>query len=473
MLDQKLKAYAESNIYPWHMPGHKRIPLDDGNPYDIDITEIDGFDNLHGAKGILAEAQGRAAQLYGAQKSYYLVNGSTCGLLAAVCASCKRGGRILVARNCHHAVYHAISIWNLEADYLYPGMTDVGIVGDISARTVENALQESTYDALLITSPTYDGVVSDIAAIARVAHAHGIPLIVDEAHGAHFGISELFPKSAVTQGADIVIQSMHKTLPSMTQTALLHLCSNLVQPREVERYLNYFETSSPSYVLMAGMERCIRKLAQEGPLLYEAFYDRLCAFYDKTAALQHLRVMDPRKSQGLFYGMDPSKILIFTDGCSVSGPQLHQILLGEYGLQMEMASVDYVLAMSSIMDTEEAFGRLEKALYAIDAALPAGEDGAFAARKREIGNIYTPVPARMTIGEAEEVSRRAMEDVASEDAVGRISAEFVYLYPPGIPILAPGEEILEKTVKDIENCKVLGLEVQNMTADGRFRVIGR
>lgn len=473
MLDQKLKAYAQSNIYPWHMPGHKRIPLDDGNPYEIDITEIDGFDNLHDAKGILAEAQSRAAQLYGAQKSYYLVNGSTCGLLAAVCASCRRGGRILVARNCHHAVYHAISLWNLEADYLYPGMTDMGIAGDIQAAAVEEALQANTYDAVLITSPTYDGVVSDIASIAGAVHSHGIPLIVDEAHGAHFGISGLFPESAVTRGADIVVQSMHKTLPSLTQTALLHLCSDRVQPREVERYLSYFETSSPSYVLMAGMERCIRKLATEGPLLYEAFYDRLRAFYEHTASLSRLRVMNPRDFGGKCYGTDPSKLLIFTDRCPISGPQLYQMLLGEYGLQLEMASADYVLAMSGIMDTREAFERLEKALYGIDAGLPACENDASGTGSRELGNLYAPVPVRMTIGEAEEASRRKREEVPPEAAAGRISAEFVYLYPPGIPILTPGEEILEKTIRDIENCRALGLDVQNMTADGSFPVLGQ
>lgn len=461
MLDQELKSYAQSNIYPWHMPGHKRVALDTDNPYAIDITEIDGFDNLHNAEGILKEAQERAAALYHARRSFYLVNGSTCGLLAAVCAACRRGGRILVARNCHHAVYHAIAIWNLQADYLYPPMSPVGVVGEITADSVAGALQEKAYDAVLITSPTYDGVVSDVAAIAAVVHDKGIPLIVDEAHGAHFGLSAFFPKSAVTQGADLVIQSMHKTLPSFTQTALLHLCSSRVAESDVERYLDYYETSSPSYVFMAGMERCIRLLSEKAPGLYEAFYHRLMRFYDRMKALKHLRVVDPRDCRSCFYDMDASKILIFTEKTMLSGAKLHEKLLQEYGLQMEMASLDYVLAMSSIMDTEEAFVRLGDALLAIDETLSAQEAMAHGDVVREIQHIYTPLEARMTITEAEEISRHSRQITPFEEAQGRISAEYVYLYPPGIPILVPGEVITDKTIADLKRCGQLGLAIQH------------
>ena len=225
---QQLISYGESDVYPFHMPGHKRRALPFPNPYTIDITEIDGFDNLHHAEGLIREAEERAAKLYGADRSYYLVNGSTCGLLAAICAAARRGDKVLAARNCHKAVYHAISMQGLAAEFLYPAITRGDLQGQITAAQVEEALTKHPDIAVVIlASPTYEGIVSDVAAIAACCHAHGAALIVDEAHGAHFGFGAGFPENAVRLGADAVIMSLHKTLPSFTQTALLH-CHGLI-----------------------------------------------------------------------------------------------------------------------------------------------------------------------------------------------------------------------------------------------------
>ena len=213
------------------MPGHKRNRASSADDFlfERDITEISGFDNLHHAEGILKEAQEYAAQIYGTKKCFFSVNGSTAALLAAVSASVNKGGKILVARNCHKAVYHAIYLRELVPTYIYPQSdNDLGINGSISVSRVERYLEENPkIEAVLITSPTYDGVVSDVRKIAETAHKHGIPLIVDEAHGAHFRFSDYFPVSAADLGADVVIQSFHKTLPAMTQTAVLHLCSDV------------------------------------------------------------------------------------------------------------------------------------------------------------------------------------------------------------------------------------------------------
>ena len=275
---ERLTEYAGSDAYPFHMPGHKRREIPDGipggfpDPYGIDITEIDGFDNLHHAEGILKDAMDEAAAIYGADRSWYLVNGSTCGILSAVFATTENGGRILTARNCHKAVYHAICLNRLEAEYLYPEeITEFGINGGIRAEDVRKALEKDAMrcagnsgdvrgkitkiQAVLITSPTYEGVVSDIRAIADAAHEYGIPLIVDEAHGAHLEYAvqcHSFPKSALEYGADIVIQSLHKTLPCFTQTAILHVKGKLVDQDRVSRYLSMFQTSSPSYLLWLG-----------------------------------------------------------------------------------------------------------------------------------------------------------------------------------------------------------------------------
>ena len=197
-LDQKLKEYHNTDVYPFHMPGHKRRELEFENPYGIDITEIDGFDNLHHATGILKEAQKRARELYGAKRSYYLINGS----LTAVCAATRKRDKILVARNCHKAVYHATFLNELWVEYVYPDILENGIQGQITPEQVEKSFeQHPDISAVVITSPTYEGIVSDVASIAKVAHAHGVPLIVDEAHGAHFGLSAGVPKEAGKEGA--------------------------------------------------------------------------------------------------------------------------------------------------------------------------------------------------------------------------------------------------------------------------------
>lgn len=283
---EKLQEYRAEDMYPFHMPGHKRKPLPFPNPYSIDITEIDGFDNLHHAEGILKEAQERAADLYGSKECFYLVNGSTCGLLAAICAATKKRDKVLVARNCHKAVYHALYLNELQAEYIYPVITKSGIQGQIEPEQVKKALLlNPDIAAVILTSPTYEGVVSDINAIAGIAHERGIPLIVDEAHGAHLGFGAGFPENAVRQGADAVIMSLHKTLPSFTQTALLHLCSERIDKDAVKMYLGMFETSSPSYLFMAGMDSCIRVVKEQGNILFSDYRKLLDDFYREVADL--------------------------------------------------------------------------------------------------------------------------------------------------------------------------------------------
>lgn len=264
-LDKKLLAYSQSDAYPFHMPGHKRQRMGNWIPEELDITEITGFDNLHHAEGILREAQQRAAELFGADETFFLVNGSTAGLLAAVCGTVKKGGRLLMARNCHKAVYHAVYLMELKTAYLYPEETAFGIQGSITPEQVAEMLEQyPDTEAVFLTSPTYDGVVSDIAAIAEIVHAKEIPLIIDEAHGAHFGFSKGFPQKALALGADLCIESVHKTLPAYTQSALLHYRKNpWVDLERVKRYLGIYQSSSPSYILMAGIDRCSRILLEQ------------------------------------------------------------------------------------------------------------------------------------------------------------------------------------------------------------------
>ena len=495
---ERLTEYAGSDAYPFHMPGHKRREIPDGipggfpDPYGIDITEIDGFDNLHHAEGILKDAMETAAAIYGADRSWYLVNGSTCGILSAVFATTENGGKILTARNCHKAVYHAICLNRLEAEYLYPEeITEFGINGGIRAEDVRKALEKDAMrcagnsgdvrgkitkiQAVLITSPTYEGVVSDIRAIADAAHEYGIPLIVDEAHGAHLEYADQchsFPKSALEYGADIVIQSLHKTLPCFTQTAILHVKGKLVDQDRISRYLSMFQTSSPSYLFMAGMERCIRYMDGDGRNEMIRYEKRLERFMERMEGLQVLEVLD-REICGKYRtvaGWDPSKIVVSTMRAEdFHGEELAETLRRKYHLEMEMTAPEYVIAMTSLMDTEEGFERLGTALLEIDGALrhcveseQQKEKGESKGKKRcetpeaTESKVSHPI-RRMLICEAMDADT---ERTALQDTVGKVSAEFVYLYPPGIPIIAPGEVFTDAIVEKIMAYKAAGLLVQ-------------
>ena len=495
---ERLTEYAGSDAYPFHMPGHKRREITDGipggfpDPYGIDITEIDGFDNLHHAEGILKDAMETAAAIYGADRSWYLVNGSTCGILSAVFATTENGGKILTARNCHKAVYHAICLNRLEAEYLYPEeITEFGINGGIRAEDVRKALEKDAMrcagnsgdvrgkitkiQAVLITSPTYEGVVSDIRAIADAAHEYGIPLIVDEAHGAHLEYADQchsFPKSALEYGADIVIQSLHKTLPCFTQTAILHVKGKLVDQDRISRDLSMFQTSSPSYLFMAGMERCIRYMDGDGRNGMVRYEKRLERFMERMEGLQVLEVLD-REICGKYRtvaGWDPSKIVVSTMRAEdFHGEELAETLRRKYHLEMEMTAPEYVIAMTSLMDTEEGFERLGTALLEIDGALrhcveseQQKEKGESKGKKRcetpeaTESKVSHPI-RRMLICEAMDADT---ERTALQDTVGKVSAEFVYLYPPGIPIIAPGEVFTDAIVEKIMAYKAAGLLVQ-------------
>lgn len=475
MLEDKLFQLAKSDTYPFHMPGHKRQINCSFNPYSIDITEIDGFDNLHHANDLLRDAQEQAAKLYGAQKSYYLVNGSTCGILASICAATQKRDKVLVARNCHKAVYHAILLNELSPVYLYPKITSQGIQGQMKQEDVQKILEESRdIAAVILTSPTYDGVVSDIRGIADAVHEYGIPLIVDEAHGAHFGFAEDLPKNATQLGADAVIVSVHKTLPAFTQTALLHLCSDRISQKRIEKYLGIFETSSPSYILMAGIEHCTKLMLEKRNELFPIYMERIQQFYSQVKHLKYLRVV--RKQDFLkeeAFDFDETKILIFTDRTLMTGKKLHDILLYQYDIQIEMVAGDYVLALSSVMDTQEGFDRLADALIKIDRMI--ASDTIYQRNKKIddsckkfASSIYRKLDKVHEIYEMEYMEERI---VLLETGIDQVSANFIYLYPPGIPIVVPGEKITKELVENLQTAIAIGLDIEGLVEDKWINIV--
>ena len=466
----KLLGHSEKGPYPMHMPGHKRVPGTLGDIFKIDMTEAEGLDDLHHPEGILKEAQERAAALRGAAQTFFLVNGSTGGILAAVsaCFGPGRGRRLLMARNCHRSVYHSAVLERLDTAYLVPQLIcapkGTVIAGAVDPEDVAAALEKyEDIGAVCITSPTYDGVVSDIAAIAKIVHEKGIPLIVDEAHGAHFGFHPAFPESAVEQGADIVVQSLHKTLPALTQSALLHLNGSLVSAGRIQRYLDIYQTSSPSYVLMASIDECVRLIRQRGEALFEELARSALWLREQGAGLEMLEIV---------HTDDPSRIVIGTGRSGLSGEQICDILRERFHMECEMAAPAYALAIMSAADTRQVFERLLDALRTIDReAMGSGDKGADdTAKAPENGTCLDSSPAVEQAMSLWEAWQRETTTLPLAESSGRISGEFVYLYPPGIPFLTPGERIDPAAASFFEDLPKKGFRLRGMEDERGERI---
>lgn len=477
-LYRKLKEYVSSEFYGFHMPGHKRNGAVTGAdlPYDIDITEIDGFDDLHHANGILKEAQVRAAELFHAEETHYLINGSTAGILSAIMGCTRRGDKILMARNCHKSVYNSVLLNGLWPIYLYPSTwKEAGTSGEICPDEVERFLErDADIRAVVITSPTYDGVVSDVGKIAEITHRYGIPLIVDEAHGAHFGFHPYFPKNGNELGADVVIHSLHKTLPALTQTGLLHMNGERADRDRIRACLHMLQSSSPSYVLMAGIDECVRVLAENGRELFNRYTENLEHARQRMKLLENLSILEMEH-------YDRSKILISVKDVyreenkeikKFSGKDLYFTMKENY-LQLEMAAPGYALAMTSIADTSEGMEQLAGVLLNIDRKLAKfvkseeknekypQDSASFPPDTERNRQVFLPC-------EAAQMDR---EYISWERCAGRVALEYAYVYPPGIPLTVPGEEISGAVAGQVRAYEDAGFQIEGTKEKKRIGVL--
>ena len=466
-LFEKLSAYGESDYYPYHMPGHKRRLKTDTmrELAQIDITEIDGFDNLHDAQSILKQIQEEAAAAYGAEESFFLVNGSTAGILSAISTAVSPGGKILMVRGVHKSAYHAAYLRDLQIAYLWTEVHPLfGCNLPATAKEVEEALQQTPdVQAVFIVSPTYEGLAADVKSIAEAAHKRNIPLIVDEAHGAHLGFDGRWPESSVKQGADLVIQSLHKTLPAPTQTAILHVNGKLVDRCRLRRFLGIYQTSSPSYIFMAAMEDAIATTSANREKLFGDFWEYWKGMTESLSACRNLIFLKEENS-------DPGKLAVMDKTGFLDGEQLYEMLLHKYHLQPEMAAGRYVLAMFTIGDTKEGYERLTKALLEIDEYITAEREQRTQEKLMEregnrMADAVTPVciqkktQAVIGIGRAWDTPK---EWVLLKDAEGKTAGEYVNLYPPGSPIIVPGEIFTKDILTEIAAYRQQGFHVQGV-----------
>lgn len=417
-----------------HMPGHKRNTALLGNdlPYSLDLTEIDGADDLHDPEegGIIGSLCEKYADLYKAKSAFPLVNGSTCGILAGIRTLTKPGDSVIVARNCHKSVWHAIELCRLNPICILPPIIEEhGICGAITAESVENAFARSGgATCVILTSPTYEGVISDIKAIEAVCEKHGAALFVDAAHGAHLGFSEHFPD--FPRGADIAVTSLHKTLPALTGTAL-GLVFNEKYSARFARNLGIFETSSPSYILMSSIAQCADILS-DCKEIFENYHAMLDDFYTSTKL----------KKLSLIKTDDIGKISISTRNTSFTGSSLAEELRNRFHIEPEMVHSDYLLCMTSVCDTKVSLDTLSRAIMELDA------EAEYCESKTYPSFITSLPPTEIPLADA------VWQDISDG---GEISNAYVWVYPPGIPLLLPGEKITEEIKIHLQMLKKSGI----------------
>ena len=437
-LNSRLKILREDNILPMHMPGHKRNPAaePEGISYSNDITEIEGFDNLHSPEGVIRGIEKRARDLWGADEAYISVNGSSALLVASILSHVSKGDKILIASNCHISVWHGIELSGATPVLIDPAVSeDTPFLMGMDPSIVEAKLVADTkIKAVVITSPTYEGIISDTKKIYEICKKKDVLLIVDEAHGAHLGIKgdNCFPPSSC---GDIVIKSVHKTMSAPTQTAVLLMHGDKADRRLLRHFLSSVESTSPSYMLMAGLEKALLN-----PHVDELYKNAL-ALRDDLKSLSKLKLYTSPSQ-------DISKIVILTCGY-MTGYELADLLREDFLIEVEASFPSYIIAMTGTGDTSSSLIRFAEAIKAIDSTIE-GEAG----KKTHAPSL--PVIARKYKISISKALRAKSSKVKLQDAVGHISAEYVFSYPPGVPLLIPGQEITEEILRFMEDLRAGG-----------------
>ena len=461
-LEKYFQHYNEKNLLPLHMPGHQRnAEMGASLPYAYDYTEVEELDNLHAPEGILQEAMNRTAAYYGCSDCFYLVNGSSSGLQAGIFALLEEGDEVVVARNCHRSVFYALSLRKAKIHFLLPEFwEDFSCFGSISPKEVERLLREFPKSkALIFISPSYEGVVSDVEAIARLCHENGLSLLVDEAHGAHFSPKKgaSFPESAIALGADLVVQSPHKTLCSLTQSAWILGNGERYSREKLSFYLSVFQTTSPSYPLMLSLEKATTLLEREGEALFSHWKEVMKGFREQARTLSYFSFLWEKEEA--CFAMDCSKIFLRALGVPKLrlGRDLAKLLREDYGIESEMHSGENLLLMTGPFISDEELERLFFALKDIERRF--GEEKGKPLRSKLLPSALYQISVADNSLQISEGLKDG-EELSLYDGESRICLEYLSLYPPGIPLLFPGEKLTAEKIQGIEALEKEGIELQ-------------
>ena len=457
-----LRKIVDDNIISFHMPGHKKgaiykmLGYEDilENLYKLDTTEIPGTDNLHSPEECIKESLKRASEVFKSDKTFYLVNGSTCGIEAAIMASVNPKEKIILNRDCHQSAINSCIIGDIDPIYVNPSInknsnTLSGVSFDDVKRVIDSNLDAK---AVFLTYPTYFGDVFDLKSICSYAHEKGMTVIIDEAHGAHLGLSEKLPETALSQGADIVIQSTHKTLPSFTQSSMIHIKGNRININKLTNMLRITESSSPSYLLMASLDIAVDIYEKNGFDLMDKLLSNIDEFKSELYKLKNIKVDESK---------DYTKIFLNTKKLGITGHELENILRENYNIQVELSNYYGVLLIATIGNTKGEFVKLKDVLFEIDKIYK---------KESHLKNVSYPIKLPKKILSPREAFYMDKKNVKIENSIGKISGEYIIPYPPGVSLVSPGEEITKEVIEYIIECKSKGMNV-NGVKDSELRFI--
>ena len=465
ILDELMKN-NKNNLISFHVPGHKNGKIYDllgykdllESIYKMDTTEIIGTDNLHSPEGIIKKSQEKASKVFKSDKTYFLVNGTTCGIQASIMSICNDNDKILVNRDCHHSVINACILGNINPVYIdYKLDNDYFILEGVLEEDVIKSIDENLdAKALVLTYPTYYGATYDLEKICEYAHKKNMVVIVDEAHGAHLGLSEKLPKTALEQGADIVIQSTHKTLPSFTQSSMLHIKGGKVDSSKISEILRIIETSSPSYLLMSSLEIATEIYEKYGRDLMDKLLENIDNFIKDISKNDFVKVYNK---------FDKTKIFISLKKLGITGYELEKILR-KNNIQVELSNYYGVLLICTISNYYDDFESIKNAINNI---ITDKKDKYF----EELRTINYPKIIPKKILNPREAFYKNKKSVKIYDSIGQISGEYIIPYPPGVSILSPGEIITKEIIDYILYLKEMNISGISDTSLENIKIIER
>lgn len=467
---EAVQAYRQQGVVRFHMPGHRggagadpRIAQALGlDAFALDVTGVLGLDDLHQPRGVIEEAQRLAAEAFGAHRSFFLVNGTSVGVQAMILATCRPGDQLVVARNVHKSIVSGLILSGVLPVYVAPEVdARFGIALGVTPQAVREALdRHPAARGVLLVSPTYHGIASDLVEIARIVHDRGKVLLVDEAHGPHLAFHDGLPLPALACGADACAQGVHKMLGGLTQASILHVRGDRIDVGRLQAVLRLLQSTSPSYLLMSSIDVARMQMATSGPELLQHALELAEALRRRVRAIQGLETFGGEWAgrPGIFQ-VDSTKVTVRVADVGLSGAEVER-WLREFGpIQVEMSDLLYVLFIVSYANRPDDVERLADALawlarHAADHRRPETQ-ALLEAAQRVVARQELP-PVEVSPREAFFAPHRA---VPLEKAAGSIAGEVVTCYPPGVPILCPGERITEAVVEQLRVVRDSGLAV--------------
>ena len=453
---EALERYKSMRIVPFDVPGHKRGK---GNPeltkflgekcLTVDVNSMKPLDNLCHPVSVIKEAEELAARAFGAQHAFFMVNGTTSAVQSMIMSVCKRGDKIIMPRNVHRSAINALIISGAVPVYVNPSINkQLGIPLGMSVADVKKAIEQNPdAKAVLVNNPTYYGICSDLRTITKLAHQHGMKVLVDEAHGTHFYFGENLPVSAMAAGADMAAVSMHKTGGSLTQSSFLLSNHPDLHQGYIRQIINLTQTTSGSYLLLSSLDLSRRNLALHGKEIFARVKELAQYAREEINKLGGFYAFSSELIDGdAIFDVDTTKLSVHTRDIGLAGIEVYDLLRDEYDIQIEFGDIGNILAIISVGDNMFVMERLISAMAEIKRIYQKDKAGMY-------DHEYINPEVVMTPQEAFYAAKHAMP---IEQSAGQICSEFVMCYPPGIPILAPGERITQEILDYIAYAKEKG-----------------